>query len=82
MLVVHGTEDRVASPANAAAVARALSRSTDVGFIDIAGGDHAMLRHGRQFDGYAAEFVRATLLGDAVDGPVSQVLNGAQHVEA
>jgi len=81
VLVVHGTEDRVASPANAAAVARALSRSTDVGFISITGGDHAMLRHGRRFDGYAAEFVRATLLGDRVDGPVGQVLNGAQHVE-
>jgi pimeloyl-ACP methyl ester carboxylesterase len=82
VLVVHGDEDRVAAPERARTVARRLARRTTVGFITIPGGTHAMLRHGRQFDGYAAEFTGAALLGDdvPVSAPVARVLAGEEWV--
>ena len=41
-----------------------------------------MLRHGRRFDRYAAEFTAAALLGreDRVSEPVARVLAGEQWV--
>jgi dienelactone hydrolase len=63
VLVVHGTEDRVASIEKARAVVRNLARRTSVDFVEVAGGKHAMLAHGREFDRRAAEFMRETLLG-------------------
>jgi dienelactone hydrolase len=62
VLIVHGDQDRVASIDKARAVARNLSRSTDVEFVVIAGGKHAMLAHGRDYDRRAAEFMATTLL--------------------
>src|SRR4051794_28792873 len=42
LLIVHGTRDRIASPARSAALARALgARAT---YVSIEGGKHAMLR--------------------------------------
>lgn len=61
VLVVHGLRDRVASPARARAVVRNVSRTTDVELVEIAGGKHAMLRHGREFDRRAAEFTARAL---------------------
>lgn len=63
VLIVHGTEDRIASPEQAQVVGRALSRRTEVTFVDVEGGKHAMLRHGREFDRRAADFTAAALLG-------------------
>jgi pimeloyl-ACP methyl ester carboxylesterase len=63
VLVVHGTLDRVASIEKARRVARSLSRTADVDFVEIPGGKHAMLAHGREFDRRAAEFMRETLPG-------------------
>jgi pimeloyl-ACP methyl ester carboxylesterase len=82
VLVVHGTEDHVASPTRALAAARNLLRTARVGFVSVEGGRHAMLRHHRSFDGYAAQFAAATLLGDPATGPVAQVLDGEFYVEA
>lgn len=79
VLFVHGTEDRVASPRRSAVVAEALRRSTQVGYLRVTGGEHAMLRHGRVFDRAAADFATATLLGDRPGPPVSTVLDG-QHL--
>ncbi len=62
VLIVHGTADRVASIEKARTVARNLSRTTSVEFVEIVGGKHAMLSHGREFDRRAAEFTAATLL--------------------
>jgi dienelactone hydrolase len=62
VLVVHGTSDRVADIARARAVARNLSRTAQVEFVEVPGGKHAMLRHGREFDRRAAEFTAETLL--------------------
>jgi alpha-beta hydrolase superfamily lysophospholipase len=82
VLVVHGTEDRIASPERAAAVARRLSSTARVGFVAVPGGRHAMLRHGATFERYAAEFVTATLLGTAPrSAAVASVLSGTFLVE-
>jgi pimeloyl-ACP methyl ester carboxylesterase len=81
VLVVHGDQDRIASPTRSLAVAEALRRSTEVGYLRVSGGKHAMLAHHRVFDRAAADFVTATLLGDEVRGPVSRVLAGQRLVE-
>ncbi|QBR93302.1 alpha/beta hydrolase [Nocardioides euryhalodurans] len=81
VLLVHGTEDHIASPARSSAVASDLRRTAEVGYICIEGGRHAMVRHHHQFDGYAAEFTRATLLDDTVSGPVARVLAGETWVD-
>lgn len=82
VLVVHGTDDRVADPARAAQVARDLARTAQVGHVSVEGGRHAMLRHHGQFDRYAAQFAGATLLDEPVDGPVGEVLAGRSWVRA
>jgi alpha-beta hydrolase superfamily lysophospholipase len=82
VLVVHGTEDRIALPARSAELARRLGSTTPVGYVTIPGGRHAMLRHARAFEGYATDFVTATLLGTTPRSePVRRVLAGAVHVE-
>lgn len=62
VLVVHGTQDRVASPERAALVARRLATRADVRLETVEGGRHAMLRHGSRFERAAADFAVATLL--------------------
>ena len=69
VLVVHGTEDRIALPTRSAAMARRLAASASVGYVSVPGARHAMLRHGRTFETYAADFVTATLLGRAPHPP-------------
>ncbi len=82
VLVVHGTDDRVASPERAATVARRLSTTARVGYVTVPGGRHAMLRHGGTFERYAAEFVTATLLGtEPTSAAVSAVLAGTGFTE-
>lgn len=82
VLFVHGGQDRIAPIDRAEAVARRLARRTDVGFVTIGAGKHAMLRHGRDYDQYAAQFCAAVLLGEVAPagGPVSRVLGGEQWV--
>lgn len=62
LLIVHGTDDRVASQAWSAALARTLDRTADVTYESVVGGRHAMLRHHARFDGAAVRFAVATLL--------------------
>jgi pimeloyl-ACP methyl ester carboxylesterase len=62
-LVVHGDQDRIALPERARAVAARLSRSADVEFVEVEGGKHAMLRHGRRFESETASFVVRRLVG-------------------
>jgi dienelactone hydrolase len=63
VLVLHGTEDRVADPERARAVASVLARSADLRYVAVDGGDHAMLRRSAEFERLAAEFCVTTLLG-------------------
>ena len=65
VLFVHGTDDRIADPRKSAELARAMSARTHVGYVSVRGGKHAMLGRRRQFDGLAAAFAAATLLGEA-----------------
>lgn len=77
VLMVHGTDDRIASLDRAEHLARGLSRSADLlGFVRVEGGKHAMLSQGGTFTRAATDFVTATLLGKRVDGPVARVLAG------
>lgn len=64
VLIVHGSEDRIARPDHAAAVAERIARSTDVELVTVPGGRHAMLRHAKTFELAAAGFTTDTLLGD------------------
>ena len=81
VLIVHGTDDRIADPRRAMTVARTLSQTAlSLGFVSVEGGKHAMLRRGRVFERAAADFVVATVGGQSVDGPVGQVLAGEDHV--
>ncbi len=61
VLVVHGTQDRIASPERSRQVAARLGRRTDVTWREVEGGKHAMLRHGRTFEREAARFVVESL---------------------
>lgn len=81
LLVVHGDEDRVASPDRSAVVAQALRRTTDVGYVSVRGGKHAMLAHGSTFERITADFTTAVLLGDQPRPPVDAVLAGALRVD-
>ena len=79
-LVVHGSEDRVADPRRAAALVARTAGTGPVGFLRVNGGRHAMLRHRGVFEGAATDFVRATLLGEEVRGPVADLLAGEAEV--
>jgi pimeloyl-ACP methyl ester carboxylesterase len=57
-LIVHGSEDRVASPQRAEAVAR----RTGATFVTVEGGEHAMLSHSREFLRPTVDWVLDTLL--------------------
>jgi len=62
VLIVHGTDDRVAPLEHATRFAERLSGTTSTQFVTVAGGKHAMLRHAGEFDRAASDFVVETLL--------------------
>lgn len=86
VLIVHGTDDRVADPQRSAAVARDLGRKAQVGYVSVPGARHAMLRQGPVFEQAAARFTAATLLDedprgrDRVDAALAKVLAGEAWV--
>ncbi len=80
ILIVHGTADRIASPERSAALARRLGASASVAYVSVQGGKHAMLRHHRQFDGLAASFATATLLGETHHDAIARIETGETWV--
>ena len=66
VLVVHGTDDRVADPERARVVADAIGRTTDLELRWVEGGKHAMLSRAAEFERPAAAFLASTLLGESV----------------
>ena len=81
VLVVHGTQDRIAVPDRAERLARSVTQTgVDLGFVHVEGAKHAMLRRGRVFESAAADFVAATLLGRHVNGPAGRVLAGEREL--
>lgn len=87
VLLVHGDADRVARHDLALAAARRLSPTgrsgpaARVGMVTVRGGSHSMLRHHATFDGLAAQWVSATLLGDEPSPVVARVLGGESELE-
>ncbi|HSO98920.1 MAG TPA: alpha/beta hydrolase [Solirubrobacteraceae bacterium] len=81
ILFVHGSDDRVASPERSAIVAQRLAREAEVNYVDVVGGNHAMLGRHEVFDGLAAEFATATLLGESNGGTVARLQNGERWIE-
>lgn len=81
-LIVQGDEDRIASPSRSADLMRRLPATSDVGYVSIEGGRHAMLRHGRTFEELAAQFTAAVLTGrhDVRSETVRTVLGGQRWV--
>ncbi len=79
VLLVHGDADRVARLGPAVDVARRLAGTTRAGFVTVRGGSHSMLRHHADFDGLAARWVTATLLGDPPGPPLDRLLTGDEH---
>lgn len=63
VLIVHGTDDRIAPLAHAKTVAERLAATAEVRLVTVDGGKHAMLRHGGEFERAASDFVVETLLG-------------------
>lgn len=80
VLFVHGDRDRIARPTRSRALADRLAAVTDVGYVTVRGGTHAMLRRRDVFDGLAASFAVATLgIADAT-GTVARVLAGEHRL--
>jgi alpha-beta hydrolase superfamily lysophospholipase len=69
VVIIHGDEDRIASPERSRRVAAALRRQTEVTYVAVAGGTHSMLRRSGCFDGLAAGCATWMLLGEA-EGPI------------
>ena len=61
VLLVHGTSDRITSPAETWAFVERARAVTEVAAVEVRDGDHAMLRRARLWHAIAAEFARATL---------------------
>jgi pimeloyl-ACP methyl ester carboxylesterase len=78
LLLVHGTADRITSPATTWQYARAASDITTVGAIAVDGGDHAMLRRARLWHGLAAEFAGLALGAPARDRALREVVAAAR----
>ena len=77
ILVVHGSQDRIAKPERAAAVARRIGAS----FVSVTGGRHAMLaRHGA-FSALAADWAAVTLLDAKPTGVLARVAAGERQLE-
>lgn len=80
VLIVHGSDDTIASPQNSVAVATALSATAQVSYIRVAGGKHAMLKHHELFGRAAADFAAATVLGQIRQGVVARLLAGEHWI--
>lgn len=73
ILIVHGSEDRIADPRRSSELAERLSRHARVAYVEVRGGRHGMLRRRRLFDGLAAEFAAATLLEQPARGLLARI---------
>jgi pimeloyl-ACP methyl ester carboxylesterase len=81
ILIVHGSADRIASPARSVALADTLGHETDVAYVTINGGKYAMLGRHALFDQLAAEFVVWTLLGAPASKTIARIENGERRIQ-
>jgi alpha-beta hydrolase superfamily lysophospholipase len=61
VLLVHGTSDRITSPAETWAFVERAREVTEVAAVEVRDGDHPMMRRARLWHAIAAEFARAAL---------------------
>jgi dienelactone hydrolase len=80
ILIVHGSDDRIASPERSAALATRLRAHANVTYVTVDGGGHTMLTHRQSFDGLAADFALTTLLHTRPSGPLARVQTGERWV--
>lgn len=71
LLFLHGDRDRVASLERSATLARRLRMDTDVTFVEVPGGKHAMLAKSDDFIGPAAEFALTTIREATAERPLA-----------
>jgi pimeloyl-ACP methyl ester carboxylesterase len=81
ILIVHGSADRVASPARSLALANRLGDQADVTYITVEGGNHAMLGRHSPFDQLAADFAAWTLLDALAPGPIARIQSGERRFQ-
>lgn len=80
ILIVHGDADRVASPERSAALARRLSARTEVAYVTVEGGRHAMLARHTAFERLASDFVTGTLLGEGDSSEIERLGSGRSWI--
>lgn len=80
ILIVHPARDRVARPDRAMALANAIGRQAQVGFVAVEGAGHAMLSRHEVFSGLAAEFAGVTLLGAEPAGVLARLEAGERSL--
>ncbi|WP_040320000.1 alpha/beta hydrolase [Aeromicrobium marinum] len=80
VLVVHGGQDRVASPSRSLGVADRIGRRTRCSYVRVEEGGHAMVRHHRTFTGLATEFTRSVLLDAQVSDLVTALARGGGRI--
>jgi len=78
-LFIHGSDDRVARPERSAALARRIAVLADVSYVAVGGGGHAMLTRRSLFDGLAAEFASASLLGRRATSPIMRRIEAGER---
>jgi predicted esterase len=81
VVIIHGSGDRIASPARAIELAQRLAPRTPTGFVLVRGGKHAMLRRHGDFSGLAADFATHSLLGRARLDVTRRVAGGEFGIE-
>jgi predicted esterase len=81
IVIIHGDADRIASPARSRELAQALGHQTEVAYVSVKRGTHAMLGRLDTFDGLAAQCAAWMLLGQ-VEGPVvERIVAGETSLE-
>jgi pimeloyl-ACP methyl ester carboxylesterase len=78
-LFIHGSDDRVASPARSAALARRMAGLAEVSYVVVKGGGHAMLARRSLFDGLAADYAAAALLGRRSASPIMRRIEAGER---
>lgn len=81
IVVVHGTQDRIASPTRAFELAKRLGRLTPTAYVAVRGGKHAMLARRGVFSDFAAHWATATLLGRSRLDAISRIEDGETVLE-
>jgi pimeloyl-ACP methyl ester carboxylesterase len=77
VLLAHGTADRITSPADTWAYAERARGLCDLTVVEVARGDHPMLRRASLWHGLAAEFARAAFGRPAGVGEAAAALTAS-----